>query len=402
MRMAKPEKVILAVTGGVAAYKAAELTRQLRAAGFAVQVMMSRSARRLIAPATFQALSGNPVLTSLWRASQSGDGMAHIALSRDARAMIVAPASANCIAKIANGIADDLPSTAALAATCPIFVAPAMNREMWAHPATRRNIARIAADGVIVVGPESGEQACGETGFGRMSEPADIRGAVCARLHNNGALAGRRVLISVGATVEAIDAMRVISNRSSGKMGFALAQAAANAGADTQIIAGQTTATPPAGIALSRAMSGEEMRTAILREAADADVFISAAAVADFRPLKPRADKPRRTSGFTLELTPTADILAEIARLPNAPFCVGFAAESGDLEKGARRKLRAKKAAMIIACDVTATVGGDDCALLIVAADGVRKISRRPKTEAAREVIAAVGAAIVSRETSAA
>ncbi|MFP5465727.1 MAG: bifunctional phosphopantothenoylcysteine decarboxylase/phosphopantothenate--cysteine ligase CoaBC [Gammaproteobacteria bacterium] len=320
------KKILLGVTGGIAAYKAAELCRLLVKAGADVQVVMTAAAQQFVAPLTFQALSGKPVLASLWDAAR-GDGMEHIHLSRDADLLLVAPASADFLARLVHGRADDLLSTLSLARTCKLAVAPAMNREMWAAAPTQRNLAQLRADGVTVLGPAAGEQACGETGLGRMLEPAEILAALPGLL-GAGPLAGKRVLLTAGPTFEAIDPVRGLTNRSSGKMGYALAQAAAEAGAAVCLVSGPTCLVVPAGVRRIDVQSAAEMRDAVLREL-PSDVFIAVAAVADYRVEAAATQKIKKSdAGLTLNLVANPDILAEVAALPDAPFCVGFAAET--------------------------------------------------------------------------
>ena len=332
--------------------------------------------------------------------------MDHIAAARAADLVVVAPASANFIARLAAGLADDLPTTLVLAAQCPLLVAPAMNRAMWAHPATRRNVAQLAADGARIAAPEVGEQACGEFGAGRMAAPETIaataRKMLQARAGDGAAsafLAGRRVVVSVGATVEPIDEMRVITNRSSGRMGFAVAEAARAAGAHVVAIVGRVNLPPPEGVLTIRVETAARMREVAAVEAATADIFVSAAAVADFRPARIARQKIRRQSDFSLRLRPTEDILAAIAASAEAPFCVGFAAETGDWEsilESAREKMRRKKIPMIVANSV-ADADSEECELAIVDATGVDRMPRQAKTAAARALIEKIAVALAAR-----
>ena len=400
------KRILLIVSGSVAAYRAAELTRRLRRDGFSVQVAATRNAQKLVGVATFRALSGRPVLVDEWETPQNDDGMDHIAAARAADLVIVAPASANFIARLAAGLADDLPTTLVLAAQCPLLVAPAMNRAMWAHPATRRNVAQLVADGARIAAPEVGEQACGEFGAGRMAAPETIaataRKMLRARAGDGAAsafLAGRRVVVSVGATVEPIDEMRVITNRSSGRMGFAVAEAARAAGAEVVAIVGRVNLPPPESVLTIRAETAARMREVAAIEAATADIFVAAAAVADFRPARVARQKIRRQSDFSLRLRPTEDILAAIAASAEAPFCVGFAAETGDWEsiiESAREKMRRKKIPMIVANSV-ANADSEECELAIVDATGVDRMPRQAKTAAARILLEKIAAALAAR-----
>ena len=400
------KRILLIVSGSVAAYRAAELTRRLRRDGFSVQVAATRNAQKLVGVATFRALSGRPVLVDEWETPQNDDGMDHIAAARAADLVIVAPASANFIARLAAGLADDLPTTLVLAAQCPLLVAPAMNRAMWAHPATRRNVAQLVADGARIAAPEVGEQACGEFGAGRMAAPETIAATARKMLQaraGDGAtsafLAGRRVVVSVGATVEPIDEMRVITNRSSGRMGFAVAEAARAAGAHVVAIVGRVNLPPPEGVLTIRAETAARMREVAAVEAATADIFVAAAAVADFRPARVARQKIRRQSDFSLRLRPTEDILAAIAASAEAPFCVGFAAETGDWEsilESAREKMRRKKIPMIVANSVT-DADSEECELAVVDATGVDRMPRQAKTAAARILLEKIAAALAAR-----
>ena len=398
------KRILLIVSGSVAAYRAAELTRRLRRDGFSVQVAATRNAQKLVGVATFRALSGRPVLVDEWETPQNDDGMDHIAAARAADLVVVAPASANFIARLAAGLADDFPTTLVLAAQCPLLIAPAMNRAMWAHPATRRNVAQLVADGARIAAPEVGEQACGEFGAGRMAAPETIAATARKMLRaRDGAasafLAGRRVVVSVGATVEPIDEMRVITNRSSGRMGFAIAEAARAAGAHVVAVVGRVNLPPPEGVLTIRAETAARMREVAAVEAATADIFVAAAAVADFRPARVARQKIRRQSDFSLRLRPTEDILAAIAASADAPFCVGFAAETGDWEsilESAREKMRRKKIPMIVANSV-ADADSEECELAVVDATGVDRMPRQAKTAAARILLEKIAAALAAR-----
>lgn len=379
------KKIILGVTGGIAAYKTAELCRLLIKAGADVQVAMTAAAQQFVTPLTFQALSGKPVLTSLWDAA-SGDGMAHIHLSRDADLLLVAPASADFLARLAHGRADDLLSTLCLARTCRLAVAPAMNREMWAAAPTRRNLTQLRADGVSVLGPAAGDQACGETGLGRMLEPADILAALPGLL-GAGPLAGKRVLITAGPTFEPIDPVRGLTNLSSGKMGYAVAQAAAEAGAEVCLVSGPTCLAAPAGVRRVDVQSATEMRAAVLREL-PGDVFIAVAAVADYRVDAAAAQKLKKSdAGLTLHLVANPDILAEVAALPGAPFCVGFAAETERLAEHAEAKRIRKKLPLLVGNLAQDTLGQDSAELVLFDDRGRHPLPRADKLTQARQLI---------------
>ena len=388
--------VLLGVSGSVACYKAAELTRLLRRRGAPVQVAMTPTATRFVGAPTFRALSGCAVLADEWQSPQTTDGMDHIAAARQADIVLVAPASANFIAQAAAGMSNNVLLAVFLAATGRRILAPAMNQHMWQAAATRRNIACLQADGVQILGPESGEQACGDVGPGRMLEVADI----VHRLFES-PWRDKRVVVSTGATVEHLDSMRVISNRSSGQMGFAIAAAAADLGANTAVIAGQTTAPPPPSITLRRAVQGEEMRRIVLEETATADWFFSVAAVADFRPVSAIEGKPERQNGkISLMLSPTEDILAEVRRQHPRVNCVGFAAQTGD-EKAqvtaARDKMTRKSLHWLALNDIN-DADRQDCQLTLLHASGKQDLPRLPKAEAARRLLDAI--LEVSRETS--
>lgn len=367
-------RLVLGLSGGVACYKAAELLRLLVKAGASVRVVMTDAAQQFITPVTMQALSGQPVLTSQWDAGEPNN-MAHINLTRDADAVIVAPASADLMAKLAQGRADELLSLLCLArpiARCPLLLAPAMNREMWSHPATQRNLAQLRADGATVLGPASGDQACGEVGDGRMLEAAELFEDIVAQLAPK-PLAGERVLITAGPTFEAIDPVRGLTNRSSGKMGFALARAAREAGAEVTLVAGPVHLPTPRGVRRIDVQSAEQMLAAVLPLAATHGIFVATAAVADWRPARlaeHKIKKDGKKQAPSFELTENTDILATVAALPNPPFCVGFAAESEQLAVHARAKLERKKLPLVVGNLGPATFGRDDNALLLVDARG--------------------------------
>src|SRR5512138_937847 len=382
------KKIILGVTGGIAAYKAAEICRLLVRARADVRVVMTAAAQQFVAPLTFQALSGKPVLTSLWDAG-SGDGMEHIHLSRDADLLLVAPASADFLAKLANGRADDLLTTLCLARTCGLAAAPAMNPEMWGAAATQRNLEQLGTDGVRLLGPAAGDMACGETGLGRMLEPADVLAALSGML-GAGPLAGRRVLVTAGPTFEAIDPVRGLTNRSSGKMGFAIARAAQEAGADVTLVAGPVHLPTPRHVRRIDVSSAQQMHDAVLPLAAQQHVFVATAAVADWRPASYAQRKIKKDGSRTapaLELAENPDILAAVARLPQPPYCVGFAAESENLAVNAREKLARKKVPLIVGNIGPATFGRDDNTLLLVDARGERELANGDKLSLARELV---------------
>lgn len=341
-------RIILGITGSIAAYKGAELIRALRDRGAEVEVVLTRGAAAFITPLTLQALAGRPVHAShLDAATESA--MGHIELARWAELILVAPASANAIARLAAGMADDLLTTVCLASDAPLAVAPAMNRVMWAHPATQENVARLRARGVHVWGPASGGQACGETGPGRMLEPAELAD-LSAGLLSSGRLAGRTVLITAGPTREAIDPVRFVSNRSSGRMGHAVAAAAAAEGARVVLVSGPVELPVPRGVERIGVESAAQMHAAVMARAPDCDIFIAAAAVADYRPAAPAPGKIKKDAASRrLEPERTPDILAEVAALRDGPFTVGFAAETSDLEANALLKLRDKRLDMIVA-----------------------------------------------------
>ncbi|HLB30009.1 MAG TPA: bifunctional phosphopantothenoylcysteine decarboxylase/phosphopantothenate--cysteine ligase CoaBC, partial [Gammaproteobacteria bacterium] len=343
------KRVLLGVTGGIAAYKGAELVRRLREQGAEVQVVMTRGAREFITPLTFQALSGKPVRTEIFSAGDEA-AMGHIELARWADCVLIAPASANFIARLAAGLADDLLSTLCLASAAPIAIAPAMNQQMWNNPATCANVRVLKERGMNIFGPASGDQACGETGPGRMLEPGQLVEALAEFFKGEGRLCGRRVLITAGPTQEAIDPVRYISNRSSGRMGYALCAAALNVGAEVTLISGPVALQAPAGARVVQVRTALEMRQAVMAEAVQADIFIAAAAVADYRCADDAAIKIKKSAtALNLRLEPNPDILAEVAALARAPFTVGFAAETESLREHALEKLEGKHLDMIAA-----------------------------------------------------
>ncbi len=395
-----PARIVLGISGGIAAYKAAELVRGLRRQGVDVQVVMTRGARRFITATTLQALSGRPVRMSLWDAAAEA-AMSHIELARWAQAIVIAPASADTLARLAQGRADDLLTTLCLASEAPLWLAPAMNRVMWASAATQANIATLVGRGARLIGPAHGDQACGETGPGRMSEPDDILAAL--RASTAGALlAGRRVLISAGPTLEDIDPVRFLGNRSSGRMGFALAEAAYAAGARVQLVAGPVSLPTPAGVERVDVRSALQMRAAVLAAAGRSDVFIAAAAVADYRPAEVLGHKRKKSAdGWALELVANPDIVAEVAAATPRPFVVGFAAETHDVEQHARGKLERKRLDMIAANLVGCEGRGfeaDDNALSVYWPGGAEEIALCDKRSAADRLIALIAARLQGRQ----
>jgi phosphopantothenoylcysteine decarboxylase/phosphopantothenate--cysteine ligase len=394
--------IVLGLSGGIACYKAAELLRLLVKAGATVQVVMTAAAERFITPVTMQALSNRSVYTSQWDAREP-NGMAHINLTREADAVLVAPASADLIAQLAHGAASELLGLLCLARPierCALLVAPAMNREMWAHPATQRNLRQIAADGASVLGPGSGEQACGEVGDGRMLEPDELLEEVVAFFQPK-ALLGRQVLVTAGPTYEPIDPVRGLTNLSSGKMGFAIARAAREAGAEVTLVAGPVHLSTPRGVRRIDVTTAQQMHDAVLARAPQAHVFVATAAVADWRPAQ-RAEHKLKKGGSQLaphlELAENPDILAAVARLPSPPFCVGFAAESEKLLEHARAKREKKGIPLIVGNLGPATFGRDENALLLVDAQGHRALPEQgasaDKPSLARALVAEIAARI--------
>ncbi len=387
----KGRKLVLGVTGGVAAYKAAELVRLLGKAGADVHVVLTDGGARFVTAVTFQALSGNPVWTDLWD-PRMGNNMAHIDLTRDADAILIAPATADVMAKLVHGLADDLLTTLCLARDCPLLVAPAMNRQMWEHPATRRNAAQLAADGVTLFGPAAGEQACGEVGLGRMLEPEELCEAVIGFFQPK-LLAGRRVVMTAGPTFEPIDPVRGITNSSSGKMAYGLARACVQAGAEVVLVSGPVALPVPMGAHRVSVRSALEMREAVLAAVPGSDVFIGVAAVADYRPAAAAEHKIKKSGAeLAITLTPNPDILAEVAALPNPPFCVGFAAESRNLDEYAEGKRKAKKLPMVVGNLVQDGLGGDDNQVVLFDEAGRHPLPKAPKPEVARSIVAHLAA----------
>ena len=381
------KRIVLGVTGGVAAYKAAELVRLLVKAGAEVDVALTAAGAQFVGAATFQALTGRRVWLALWD-ERMDNGMAHIDLTRGAATLLVAPATADFLAKLAHGLADDLLSTLCLARDCPLLVAPAMNRQMWESPATRRNVAQLRADGVSILGPAHGEQACGEVGDGRMLEAAELYDDLYASLQAK-PLAGKRVLLTAGPTFEALDPIRGLTNSSSGRMGFSLARACAEAGAEVTVIAGPVSLATPRGVRRVDVQSALQMREAVMQALPGQHVFIGVAAVADYRPGQVAEHKVKKgTSSLTLELEANPDILAEVAALPDAPFCVGFAAESRDLAAYAEGKRRAKKLALVVGNLVQDGLGGETNAVTLFDAAGAHVLPPADKPEVARGIVA--------------
>jgi phosphopantothenoylcysteine decarboxylase/phosphopantothenate--cysteine ligase len=389
----KGKRILLGVTGGIAAYKSAELVRRLREPGAEVQVVMTAGAREFVTPTTFQALSGRTVRTDLWDAAAEA-AMGHIELARWADLLLVAPASADFIARLSHGLADDLLSTLALATAAPIAVAPAMNHLMWSNAATQANVSLLQQRGVRVLGPAVGEQACGETGPGRMLEPLDIVAAVAPLLRPEGPLSGQRVIVTAGPTRECIDPVRFVSNRSSGKMGFAVAQALQEAGAEVVLVSGPVSLATPFGVRRVDVESSEQMHATVVRELPGTAIFVGTAAVADYRPVQCAAQKIKKTSDtLELELTRTVDILAHVSASIPRPFVVGFAAETNSVEQHARAKLMAKNLDMIAANEVghTKAFDCDDNALLVLWRGGGRlELPTASKPELAQALTALI------------
>lgn len=381
------KRIVLGVTGGIAAYKAAELLRLLGKQGAEVQVAMTEGAAHFVTPTTFQALSGKPVFTDQWDARMP-NAMAHIDLSRQADLILVAPASADFLARTAHGLADDLLATMVLARDCTLLVAPAMNRQMWENPATQRNVAQLQADGIGLLGPASGEQACGEVGAGRMLEPEEILEEVIA-FFTPKLLAGKKVLITAGPTFEAIDPVRGITNLSSGRMGYALARAARQAGAAVTLVSGPVGFAAPQGVDRINVRSALEMHAAVMARASSSDIFIGVAAVADYRVANAAEHKLKKDTGGIppIQLIENPDILAEVAALPDGPFCVGFAAESRNLEEYAQAKRRRKNIPLIAGNLIQDGFGGDDNRLVLFDDKGTHPLTPAPKSELARQLI---------------
>ena len=386
-------RILLGVSGGIAAYKACDLTRRLREAGAEVRVVMTRNAAHFVAPATFQALSGQAVRSSLWDAHAEA-AMGHIELARWAERIVIAPASADLIARLAHGMADDLLTTLCLASAAPLYLAPAMNQQMWAHAAVQENLSVLRERGARVLGPDAGEQACGDVGAGRMLEPHAVRDALAASFAD-GALRDVRVLVSAGPTYEDIDPVRYLGNRSSGRMGFAVAQAAIEAGAVVTIVAGPVQLPSPAGLARRvDVRSAAEMHAAVLTAAAQSDIYVGAAAVGDYRPAQPSLRKLKKQpgAGLILVLAENPDILESLSALERHPFLVGFAAETETVDVYAQDKLRRKGLDMIAANQVGEGIGMEvaDNALQVFWPGGSVVLPRASKEDLARALVARI------------
>jgi len=381
------KRILLGITGGIAAYKAAEFVRLAVKLGADLQVVMTAAACEFVTPVTMQALSGKPVFTDIWD-SRVANNMGHIELSRDRDLIVVAPASADFIAKLAGGFADDLLSALCLARRSPLAIAPAMNVEMWSHPATQRNVARVRDDGVAILGPASGDQACGETGMGRMLEAADLVAEVIGALAPK-ILKGKRVLVTAGPTYEPIDTVRGITNRSSGKMGYAVAQAASEAGAQVTLVSGPTSLPAPPSVERIDVVTARAMYDAVMARVKKTDIFIAVAAVADYHVVNARSQKiKRQADNLKLELAPNKDILGTVASGRNPPFCVGFAAETENLKAYAQEKRRSKGIPLLAANLAQNAFGRDDNALTLFDDAGEHLLERAPKISLARQLIA--------------
>lgn len=396
------KQILLGVTGGIAAYKSADLVRRLQDAGALVQVVMTPAAQEFITPLTMQALSGNPVHTQLLD-PEAEAGMGHIQLARWADLILIAPATADFIARLTQGMGNDLLTSICLATAAPIALAPAMNQGMWHNSATQANLDTLVARKIHIFGPADGGQACGDIGPGRMLEPLQLVDAA-ASLFNTGSLAGKKVVITAGPTREALDPVRYLSNHSSGKMGYALAQAAAEAGALTTLISGPTQLPTPPRVTRVDVVTAEEMLDASLIAADACDIFIAAAAVADYRPAQLATQKIKKSTGdtMTLELVENPDIVASIAQLPHKPFVVGFAAESENLLDYARAKLLRKNLDLIVANNISDSRIGfnsDDNAVTLIDANSTTDISQRSKQQLARELIAHFAQTLANRST---
>ena len=387
-----PTRILLGVTGGIAAYKSAELVRRLRDRGAEVQVVMTAGARQFVTPLTFQALSGRPVRTDLWDEAAEA-AMGHIELARWADQVLIAPASADFLARLAHGLADDLLTTLCLATDAPLSVAPAMNRLMWANAATQANVALLRSRGVTVLGPAEGDQACGETGPGRMLEPAELLDVLAPQGAANRVLAGLKVMITAGPTRERIDPVRFITNRSSGKMGFAVAEASREAGAEVVLVSGPVNVATPPGVRRIDVETAEQMMNAVNEHVANTDIFIAAAAVSDYRPVQCASEKIKKTSdSLTLALSRTADILATVAARAPRPFVVGFAAETQNVERNALAKLDGKRLDMIAANQVGDNLAFDceDNALTVYWPGGRQDLGHAPKRQLAAALVSLI------------
>jgi phosphopantothenoylcysteine decarboxylase / phosphopantothenate---cysteine ligase len=385
-------RILLGVTGGIAAYKSPDLVRRLIERGADVQVVMTGAAQRFVSAMSFQAVSGRPTRSDLWDDAAEA-AMGHIELARWAQMILIAPASADFIARLASGRADDLLATLCLATEAPILLAPAMNRVMWASKATQANVETLISRGIRILGPDSGNQACGEIGAGRMWEPVKLAESVLERPANAGLLAGLNILITAGPTRERLDPVRYLTNRSSGKMGFAVAAAAREAGAHVTIVTGPVQLPTPAGITRINVESARDMYAAVHRQVADADVFIAAAAVADFQPVTVAKQKIKKQGiAVKIDLEPAPDIIKSVADMAKRPFVVGFAAETNDVEENARGKLKRKKLDMIAANQVGEGLAFDcdDNALTVIWPGGKVEVPRGPKIDVARQLVALI------------
>jgi phosphopantothenoylcysteine decarboxylase/phosphopantothenate--cysteine ligase len=385
-------RILLGVTGGIAAYKSPDLVRRLIERGADVQVVMTNAAQRFVSPMSFQAVSGRPTRCDLWDGAAEA-AMGHIELARWAQWVLIAPASADFIARLAHGRADDLLATLCLATEAPIALAPAMNRVMWANKSTQANVETLISRGIRILGPGSGNQACGEVGLGRMWEPVKLAESLLEPPPNAGLLAGLNILITAGPTRERLDPVRYLTNRSSGKMGFAVAAAAREAGAHVTIVTGPVQLPTPTGITRINVESARDMYAAVHRQVADADVFIGAAAVADFQPVSVAKHKIKKQGvAVKLELEPAPDIIKSVADMAKRPFVVGFAAETDDVEENARSKLKRKKLNMIAANQVGDGIAFDceDNALTVIWPGGKVEVARGPKIDVARQLIALI------------
>jgi phosphopantothenoylcysteine decarboxylase / phosphopantothenate---cysteine ligase len=384
--MQKNKSLVLGITGGIAAYKAAELVRLLVKANIDVQVVMTEAATQFITPMTMQALSGKPVFVGMWDGGVD-NGMPHIELSRHADAILIAPASAEFVAKLLHGRADDLLSTLCLARDCPLLVAPAMNKQMWENPATQRNFAQLKADNISVFGPGNGEQACGEIGDGRMLEAEELLSLVNAHFTPK-ILMGKKILITAGPTLEMLDPVRGITNLSSGKMGYAIAQAAADMGATVTLVSGDTHIPPPSNVIIKRSSSASDMYQIVMQHIPSQDIFISVAAVADYSPIEKAVQKIKKNEDIlTLKLKRNKDILAEVASLAKAPFCVGFAAESEHVIEYATQKRITKKLPLIVANEATFALGSDENEVTLIDHNGNHPLQRAPKAKIAIQIL---------------
>jgi len=380
------KRILLGLTGGIAAYKAADLARALIRQGADVQVVMTEAACKFVAPLTLQALTGKPVFTNMWD-DQAGNGMPHIELSRDRDLIVVAPATADFIAKLVHGAADDLLATLCIARESRLMIAPAMNRQMWENPATQRNIQQLRDDGIVIEGPNSGDQACGENGMGRMTEPAQIVESIISWFQPK-LLAGARILVTAGPTYEPIDAVRGITNLSSGRMGYAVARAAGEAGADVTLISGRTGLSPPSSASLVSVVTAREMHDAVMSRLPQTDIFIAVAAVADYHVSNRDEHKKKKTkAGLKLEFAENPDILEAAASQNGAPFCVGFAAESRNLEEYAIEKRQRKNIPLLAANLVQDAIGSEDNELVLFDDEGMHRLARSSKLHQARGLI---------------